>query len=142
MRTPIFSSAWCVCVALNLRHACCVRVVVVAAEAEEAVRGCAPPAREHGLVRRRCRLEHLGVNHQLAQLLAPAMRWFNSKWSDLSTNKHARTQASSSISLVPAREKISADRIRNFRDIMFTSWVQNFSSIVRNFHIFKILSSK
>jgi hypothetical protein len=44
--------------------------------------------------------------------------------------------------LFNTREKKSAGRIRNFRDIPFSGWVQNFSSIVRNFHIFKILSSK
>jgi hypothetical protein len=39
-------------------------------------------------------------------------------------------------------KKISANRIRNFQDIPFIGWVRNFSSIARNFHIFKILSSK
>jgi hypothetical protein len=39
-------------------------------------------------------------------------------------------------------KKISAGRIRNFRDIPFTGWVRNFFSIAQNFYIFKILSSK
>jgi hypothetical protein len=50
-----------------------VRIAVVAAEAEETVRGRASPPGEQGHARRRHRLEHLVVNHQLCKLLASAM---------------------------------------------------------------------
>jgi hypothetical protein len=58
------------------------------------------------------------------------------EWSDL------KGQCSVELGQMPhPGKKISAGRIRNFRDILFTGWVRNFSSIVRNFHIFKILLS-
>jgi hypothetical protein len=50
-----------------------VRIAMVAAEAEETVRGRASPPREQGHARSRHRLEHLVVNHQLCKLLASAI---------------------------------------------------------------------